>query len=95
MPRLYGSVESNSRRIAATAGGSLWLSGHVRGWNEGVRVDARADADGDVFDVYLTGGSNGYRPDVFLGTVRGSEFVLGSKLIYVGPEPQPAAREAT
>lgn len=95
MSRLYASIDSDTRKGQLTSRGRVYVDTHTRGWNEGVRVLARADGDEDVFDVYLTGGSNGYRPDVFLGSVRGSEFVLGSRLVYVGPSPETPAHEAT
>lgn len=75
MARFYGSLDTqkgSSTRTGTVAGG---LSGHVRGWAVGVRVDARV-ADGDkvtgtdTFEVYSTYGSNGGGRAVLLGTVR-------------------------
>lgn len=71
MARFYGSLDTqngSSTRTGTVAGG---LSGHVRGWAVGVRVDARvADGDTDTLEVYATHGSNGGGHAVLLGTVR-------------------------
>jgi len=42
------------------------ISGHIRGWNIGARVEIR-DRDGtDVVQVFQTAGSNGGKADVLL-----------------------------
>lgn len=49
------------------------ISAHVRTWGVGVEVRGRHDERGaDVFDVYLTGGSNGIASPILIATVDGA-----------------------
>ena len=46
------------------------------GWSSGVRIISRHDESihEDVFDVYMTSGSNGGRNEEHLGSIRGDKF---------------------
>ena len=71
MSRLYAAIDGN--RSGATRQGSKasGIQGHIRGWNVGVRVCGRVnDEDEDVFDVYMTGGSNGQSSDKHIARVK-------------------------
>ena len=69
MSRLYASIDSDARKTQATSRGYHNVEAHVRGWNLGVRVAARTCGDDDVFDVYVTAGSNGGASDVLVATI--------------------------
>ena len=59
MARFYALIKGN--RGAATRMGTpaSGITGHIRGWNVGVRVEMGVDEDGqDVVRVYATGGSH-------------------------------------
>lgn len=60
MAHFYGSMDGVGKTTrTATGTKNTGLSAHVRGWDLGVYVDLRVDADGkDVIEVYRTGGSN-------------------------------------
>lgn len=66
MSRYYASIQGE--RGEATRQGHRTISGHIRGWNLGVRVDGYSVDDSDAFDVFLTSGSNGGYT-LLLGTV--------------------------
>ena len=69
MSRFYGSV-TGSAKNDATRQGHDRISGHVRGWNVGVKVVGHVnESDQDVFYVYATGGSNGETPDKLIVVV--------------------------
>ena len=61
MSRFYASIQGS--RGPATRQGHRAITGHVRGWTAGVEVDGHGNGcegarDADVFEVYLTHGSN-------------------------------------
>ena len=70
MARFYASIQGN--RGEATRMGHNGITGHIRGWDVGVRVDGSpflADRERDYFCVYVTGGSNGRTNDKMVGKV--------------------------
>lgn len=72
MSRFYASIQGNSGE--ATRCGASNITGHVRGWHLGVRVDGdklASNPDSDCFVIYATSGSSGGRRDDCLGSVRG------------------------
>lgn len=65
---VYGQAGTNASRV-----GTAWsgIEGHVCGWEAGIRVVGTVDAQGrDVFEVYLTGGSNSSATVAHIATVR-------------------------
>jgi len=74
MSRLYASIDSDARKTQATSRGHKNISAHVRGWDSGVEVVARADETGDVFDIYLTTGSHASGSKQLVGRVTDGEF---------------------
>lgn len=74
MSRFYGSLQGS--RGAATRQGhaSSGISGHIRGWDAGVRVYGRAVGENDVFQVFMTTGSNMRRSETLIGVVRSGEY---------------------
>lgn len=73
MSALYGSLEGE-RGKEVTKRGFKRLSGHVRGWDSGVKVEAIHDDDGDTFLIYQTGGSTAVTPDILLGKITNGKF---------------------
>jgi len=82
MARFYTSG-NNSRGNQFTAQGGNTQAVHTRGWDAGVEVRAHPlngmGDQPDVFDIYMTTGSNGHGQSVLIGTVistdHGPEFV--------------------
>lgn len=70
------------------------ISGHIRGWDVGVRVEGRAESDqggdSDVFQVFATGGSKGNGSEIFLGTV----YLTKDGPTFM-PEPYPCLADLT
>ncbi len=59
MSRFYASI-SNNRSTITKCGHKDGLFAHIRGWNIGVQVQTRINAEGkDEILVYKTAGSNG------------------------------------
>lgn len=72
MSRFYASIEGSAGEATRQGTANSGIRGHVRGWDSGVRVYGRTDAEGrDTFDVYATSGSNGHGSDRLLGTILG------------------------
>ena len=71
MSRFYGSMMGSRGEATRCGTAASGLTGHVRGWAVGVRVEASSteDGDGDEFRIYATGGSNARCSDVYLGRV--------------------------
>lgn len=80
----FRAVIRGQRGEASRLGSKLsGISASVNGWNAGVKVNARVSttnaqgrevSDYDVFEIYVTGGSNGGFSDLHVGTVRGTVF---------------------
>lgn len=59
MARFIGYVQGQAGEASRLGSPRSGISAQAQGWNVGIRVDGHADGDDDVFDVYLTSGSNG------------------------------------
>lgn len=71
MAHFYASVSGSRDSIATKTGTkNSGMSAHVRGWNSGIRVEARHNEQTgqDEFTVYVTSGSNGHGSEQALGT---------------------------
>ena len=72
MARFYASIHGQAPSTATRRGSkSSGISGHIRGWDSGVRVEGSYDPDTDTdeFRVYATAGSNGYGADRLIATI--------------------------
>ncbi len=58
MSRLYATAVGDKSSTNASRQGEKTVSVHARGWNMGIRVDARANANNEVFEAEVTGGSS-------------------------------------
>lgn len=70
MSQFYASIQGN--RGEATRGGTKGsgITGHIRGWQGGVRVDGgMLPGGGERFRITITGGSGGHSADRELATV--------------------------
>ena len=71
MSRFYGSVNGNARTQATRRGTpASGVTSTARGWDVGGLVEARADGDADVIEVYATHGSNAEGSNVHVATIR-------------------------
>ena len=69
MSRFYASIQGSRDEATRMGGKGSGITGHIRGWNVGVRVIGHTNnQDEDVFTVYLTFGSNGGGNDTIIGT---------------------------
>lgn len=74
MSRFYASISGQAKTDATREGSAKsGINGHIRGWDLGIEVCGYDENGVDCFDVYLTSGSNGHRPPIFLGTARRGE----------------------
>ena len=59
MSRFYGNLKGSRREATRQGTSQSGISGHIRGWNTGVRVEIY-DANGkDVVRIFRTDGSRG------------------------------------
>ena len=71
MAHFYASIKGNRGMGTRMGTKNSGISGHIRGWNLGVRVEGWIDPQGnDYFDVYRTGGSSGSKSDRLITTVK-------------------------
>lgn len=70
MARFIGRVQGNRGGASRLSGPVDGISTEAAGWNVGVKVRGWADGDNDVFDVYATGGSNGFSPSRHVARVK-------------------------
>jgi hypothetical protein len=63
MSHFYGSLQGNRKERTCCGDKKSGVSGHIRGWNVGARVQVEydADKDEDSVEIFLTGGSSGGR----------------------------------
>lgn len=75
MARFIGNMQGQrgeASRLGSTKSG---IQAHIRGWNIGIKVNGYVDDKGnDLFEVYLTSGSNGRKNGKLIGTF--TEFSL-------------------
>jgi len=69
MSRFYASIQGSRGEVTRCGSATSGITGHVHGWDLGIRVEG-VEVDGrDEFRVYRTSGSNESAPDVLLFTV--------------------------
>jgi hypothetical protein len=68
MARFFGSIQGSKGEATRLGTAKTGIQGHIRGWDIGAKVmmDVTSD-DKDVVEVYITRGSNGRGPSLFLG----------------------------
>lgn len=72
--RFAGTLSSDEHSTTSNKyAGSL--KGHIRGWNRGVEVDCSVRDGRDVFEIYVTAGSNGGENRRHIATVYESGLV--------------------
>jgi hypothetical protein len=62
MSRFYTSVTNSRGKETTASGKSTGQTCHIRGWNVGVEIRARpnpANENCDIFEVWMTSGSDG------------------------------------
>lgn len=68
MSRFYASIKGSRGEATRQGTPKSGITGHVRGWDFGIKVVGQ-DIDGtDKFWVYLTSGSSDKGKDKFIGT---------------------------
>jgi hypothetical protein len=72
MSHFYADIQGSRGEATRCGTKSSGMSGHIRGWNVGVRViiDYDENLGEDVVAVYATGGSNGSRLTQLICTIR-------------------------
>lgn len=85
MSRFYGNMKGARGETTRCGNAISGIHGHLRGWDIGVKVEVRENAYGeDIVEVWLTGGSNGSCPSLFLGRyIREGNTI---KRVYCGEE---------
>lgn len=78
MAHFYASIQGSAKTQGTRCGTKTsGISGHLRGWNSGVRVYGGIDENGnDWFRVYATSGSTGGEQDKLLAEVTDNEIKM-------------------
>ena len=79
MARFIGELKGTRGGTSRLGDAKNGLRVSVNGWNKGIYVKANVIDGEDVFEVYITGGTNGYISNL-IATVGGNEVKLGQTL---------------
>jgi len=71
MSHFYATIEGGRTPATRTGHKNTGISGHVKGWNVGIRAAGYHDKQTgkDMFCVYATGGSNGRTAETLIACV--------------------------
>lgn len=77
MAQFYASIQGQAKTEATRRGGKTsGISGHIRGWHQGVEVRGYVDMDGkECFEVYVTGGSSPSTSPRCIGLLKEGQFI--------------------
>ena len=70
MSQFYASIAGNRGEATRQGTKSSGLTGHIRGWGLGAKVEMSHEKGEDVCRVYLTSGSSGSSPSRLIGEYR-------------------------
>jgi len=97
MSRFYGTIHGQAKTPATRQGGTnTGISGHICGWDVGVKVVGGVVDGVDEFNIYATGGNNAADPERLIATV--SMTMVGGNLAITyhkrlsGTPPIPVAQ---
>jgi len=66
MSNFYGSMKGSRGEVTRQGHGNI--TAHIRSWNVGIQVNGLKTESGNVFEVWLTGGSSCHCASKLLGT---------------------------
>lgn len=89
MAHFYASIEGNRGMATRCGTKSSGITGHVRGWTVGARVELSHEDGTDIARVYRTGGSNGYGTGELV-----AQFDGDGNLFYGAHDPAQRLRDA-
>ena len=89
MSHFYAHIIGSARTVATRCGTKdSGVSGHLRGWDVGARVEVFIENGVDTVRVYRTGGSNGgYHPDELIFKFTQHEILFPRPKAEPDPEP--------
>ena len=70
MAHFIGALHGNRGSVTRLGTPNSGIRTVAHGWSVGVNVQGRKEDDGDVFEIYADGGSNGYTAGMYIGTVK-------------------------
>ena len=89
MSRFYADITGGRGTATRQGHAASGIRGHVRGWSSGVKVTGHAADTIDRFDIYVTSGSGGGFPDLYLGSVVDDEWHPAIGKIVILSESRP------
>ena len=66
MAQFYANIQGNRGEATRMGTKSSGITGHIRGWNIGARVECSHENGKDVVRVYKTTGSSVYNSDILI-----------------------------
>lgn len=70
MAHFIGALQGSRGAVTRLGTPSSGINTVARGWSVGVNVQGRKEDNGDVFEIYADGGSNGHTVGMYIGTVK-------------------------
>jgi|TARA_B100000315_G_scaffold145751_1_gene134618 hypothetical protein len=71
MSRFYASIQGNRGEATRCGTKDSDITGHIRGWDKGVKVIAEVDEDdNDTFYIFETSGSNDSKPAILIDVIK-------------------------
>jgi hypothetical protein len=68
MSRFYANIQGNRGSVSRGGSEKSGIEGHIRGWSIGAKVRVDVDDLGrDTVMIHITGGSNGFSSEKFVG----------------------------
>tara|TARA_R100001530_G_scaffold12893_1_gene11969 strand:- start:355 stop:600 length:246 start_codon:yes stop_codon:yes gene_type:complete len=75
MAQFKADIKGSRGAVSRLGGKASGISGHIRGWESGIKVEGHHDEDlGDIFLVWQTTGSGFSGRSILLGKLIGGSF---------------------
>ena len=75
MAQFKADIKGSRGSVSRLGGKTSGITGHIRGWESGIRIEGHHDEDlGDIFMIYQTGGSGFKAKDVLVGKLISGSF---------------------
>ena len=75
MAQFKADIKGSRGSVSRLGGKTSGITGHIRGWESGIRVEGHNDEDlADIFMIYQTSGSGFKTKDILIGKLISGSF---------------------